>query len=224
MPCIRRVLVSGASPFCPSMLLELTWLLGVITLGLLSPGPDFFLIVRNSVGTTRARALATVAGITTGLAVQTTIIALGLSAAPHGVLRGVQYAGAAFLAYLGLRALLSRPAAATDNASPIRAAGEARTGYIEGLLCNITNPKTYVFFLSVFAQVLKPGPTAEAWRLLLPVVISAHGAIGWGLIVLALQSPPVASRLLEKPPPRGNEIEGAGGRRLPAPTGLSSAD
>ena len=49
-------------------LAPLAGLFGVLTLGLLSPGPDFLLILRNSLGPTAARGLGTVAGIGLGLA------------------------------------------------------------------------------------------------------------------------------------------------------------
>ena len=65
---------------------------------------------------------------------------------------------------------------------------------MEGLLCNLTNPKAFLFFVSLFVQVLHPG-TPPAWRVILPVAIVVHGVVAWSLVVLAVQSPPVASRL-----------------------------
>lgn len=175
------------------MLVNLAWLLVVLTLGLLSPGPDFLLIVKNSVGTPRSYALGTVAGIALGLAVQMVVISLGFVAAPPGVLRAVQFAGAAFLAYLGVRALGAAPgrgADATDGAPSLR----ARSGFLQGLLCNVTNPKAFLFFVSVFAQALRPD-TPHLWRIVLPAAVVLHGALAWSLVVAALQSPPVARRL-----------------------------
>lgn len=173
------------------MLLDLVWLLGVITLGLLSPGPDFLLIVKNSVGGSRRRGLGTAGGIATGLAVQVSAISLGLGAIPAAHLRVVQLIGVALLAYIGLRALLTRP----GEPEAVRpAALPARGGFAEGLLCNVTNAKAFVFFVSLFAQVIRP-EASGLWRILVPVVIVVHGWVMWTLIVLALQSPPVAHRL-----------------------------
>ena len=175
------------------MLADLAGLLAVMTLGLLSPGPDFFLVVKNSLAGSRRRAFGTVAGIATGLAAQVLVITLGFAAASPMVMRAVQWTGAAFLAYVGLRALLSRSApddAAAANARPTGARG----GFVEGLLCNLTNPKAFLFFLSLFAQFVKP-ETAPAWRIILPVTIVLHGAVAWSLVVLAVQSPPIAQRL-----------------------------
>ena len=176
------------------MFSDLLWLLGVLTLGLLSPGPDFFLVVRNSLGGSRARALGTVGGIAIGLAVQGAVIALGFAAAPVGLLRGVQLAGAAFLAYLGIRSLRAKPAAENTAPDPTTTAPGAHCGLVEGLFCNLTNPKAFLFFVSLYAQVVRPG-MGTVWRVALPSIVVVHALVCWSLIVLAVQSPPVASRL-----------------------------
>ena len=185
------------------MLAQLLGLLGVLSLGLLSPGPDFLLILRNSLGPTAARGFGTVAGITLGLAAQTAAIALGFAALPPTALRVLQLAGAAYLAYLGLRALLARPATAAPPPPTGRnilarsgheSASAARSGFVDGLVCNLTNPKAFLFFVGLFAQLLPPGAPL-GWRIALPLTIVAHGAVLWSLVVLALRSPPVAARL-----------------------------
>ncbi len=211
------------------MFASLAGLFSVLTLGLLSPGPDFLLVVRNSVGASRARGLATMAGISVGLGIQTIAIALGLAAVPPKVFTALQLAGAAYLAWLGLRALLPRtrpegiaddaagraaamaaPAGPSGRAAPLEhrilsRSGQnsvfpspppsiARSGFVDGLVCNLTNPKAFVFFTGIFAQLVPPG-SASGWRIGLPLAITLHGAVLWTLVVLALQSPPVATRL-----------------------------
>lgn len=176
------------------MLLDLGWLLGVLTLALLSPGPDFLLVVKNSVGGSRARALGTVAGISAGLALQTTLISLGFAALSPEKLRIVQLAGVAMLGWIGLRALLA-PADGSKGADLSRESrSSARSGTLEGFVCNATNPKAFVFFVSLFAQVIRP-ERPEAWRVILPVVVVLHGLVCWTLVVFALQSPVVTRRL-----------------------------
>ena len=174
------------------MLAHLAGLLGVLTLGLLSPGPDFLLILRNSLGPTAARGLGTAAGIALGLAMQVTAISLGFAALPPPALRALQLSGAVYLAYLGLRALCARATADAPTADP--AVHGARTGFVDGLVCNLTNPQAFLFFVGLFAQVLPPG-TPLRWRIALPVTIVVHGATLWTLIVLALRTPLVAARL-----------------------------
>ena len=130
------------------MITTLLGLLGVLTLGLLSPGPDFLLILRNSLGPTAARGLGTAAGITLGLAVQVATISFGFAALPAPAMRALQLAGAAYLAYLGLRSLLARansPAPpATESAATTPAPGEhtflSRSGQ-ESVLCRTRPPE-----------------------------------------------------------------------------------
>ena len=190
------------------MLAHLAGLLGVLTLGLLSPGPDFLVILRNSLGPTARRGLGTAAGIALGLAMQVAAISLGFAALPSPVLRSLQLAGAAYLAYLGLRAL--HPSASPldtgfqertpsrsgqDPASSHGAISPAlRSGFVDGLVCNLTNPKAFLFFVGLFAQVL-PSGTPLGWRIALPAMVVVHGATLWTLIVLALRTPLVATRL-----------------------------
>jgi threonine/homoserine/homoserine lactone efflux protein len=188
------------------MITTLLGLLGVLTLGLLSPGPDFLLILRNSLGPTAARGLGTAAGIALGLAVQVATISLGFAALPAPAMHALQLAGAAYLSYLGLRALLARPSSdtaadptpASTHNSVIRPYHEivqlARDGFTNGLVCNLTNPKAFLFFVGLFAQVLPPG-TSLGWRVALPVLIVVHGATLWTLIVLALRTPLVVGQL-----------------------------
>lgn len=215
---------AGQPRILAGMVADLVWLLGVLTLGLLSPGPDFFVVLKNSLGGTRARALATVAGIVVGLALQCALLAGGFAAAPPAVLRAVQWAGAAFLAYLGLRALFARPAGEHAGAAALEpsragheavaagqgAAGEnsatsatdaadsppagARSAFAEGFLCNVTNPKAFLFFLSLYAQLVRPGG-GLFWRVALPVAIVLHALVAWTLVALAVQSPPVSRQL-----------------------------
>lgn len=187
----------------------IVWLLGVLTLGLLSPGPDFLLILRNSLGPHCARAFGTVAGIGCGLAVQSLAISLGFAALPPTAMRLLQLVGAAYLAYLGLRALLSRPAATAESeelkilsrtrqdpeSSASRRSRALRSGFVDGLVCNVTNPKVFIFFVGVFAQVLPPD-ASTFWRILVPASVVVHGLVLWSLIVLALRSPPVAGQLV----------------------------
>jgi len=186
-----------------TMLTDLAVVLGVLTLALLSPGPDFMIVVKNSIGGERALALGTVLGIGAGLVVQMVVIGSGLAVLSPLAIGGVQLAGAAFLAWVGVRAVMSRGeasvrgpmAAAAGGAAGRRwEAGALRRGFFQGFGCNVLNPKAFLFFVSLLAQAL-PRHDAPAWRLGVPAAIVLHGVMCWTLIVLALQSRVVARRL-----------------------------
>jgi threonine/homoserine/homoserine lactone efflux protein len=176
------------------MIVDLLSLLAVLTLGLLSPGPDFLLVLKNSVGGTRGRAFATVAGIALGLVAQMAAIAIGFTAMTPAVVRVVQLGGAAFLAWIGVRTLLAARASSNRPGAAPRSADTVGSAFLEGLGCNLTNPKAFLFYVSLYAQLVRPD-TPAAWRALLPVLFVAHAVVTWSLVVLALRSPPVGARL-----------------------------
>lgn len=82
----------------------------VTVLAVISPGPDFAVIVRNGLRYGRKPGLATAAGIGSGVVVHTTYILLGLGYVVNTyswVLEVIRYAGAAYLIWLGISSLMS---------------------------------------------------------------------------------------------------------------------
>ena len=67
----------------------------------------------------------------------------------------LRLAGAAYLIYLGVRLLLAR--GRTHETAP---AGPPRRSFVEGLLCELSNPKALIVFTSVIPQFLTPHPPA----------------------------------------------------------------
>ena len=158
----------------------------------MTPGPDFFLVMKNSLGHGRSIGIASAVGIAAALAVHASYTVLGLAyiIQRHRLVHaGIQLFGAVYLAYLGAGAILStlrQRKPVTSAAS----AGEARKtlleGFMNGFLCNILNPKAFVFFLSIFSQFIAPdmpkwtelvygaevAVTIGAWFMLVSVLIS----------------------------------------------------
>ncbi|GAA3341347.1 LysE family translocator [Amorphoplanes nipponensis] len=134
---------------------------GVVGLGAMSPGPDFAVVVRRSALRGRAEGMAAATGVATGVFLWAVAAAAGVAALVATVpvvLTSIRYAGAAYLAYLGVRALLAavRPAVAGPVAEP----GSAGGAFRDGLLCNALNPKAAVFFLALLPQFLPAHPGA----------------------------------------------------------------
>ena len=118
--------------------------LAVAAIVIVAPGPDFALTVRNTV---RGGGVTTAFGVASGQVVWAVAAAAGVAAllaASHPAFVALQLAGAAYLVWLGLAALLSR------RAHPPR----FRIGspYRQGLLSNLANPKMPVFFISLLPQ------------------------------------------------------------------------
>jgi threonine/homoserine/homoserine lactone efflux protein len=146
---------------------------------IVAPGPDNIYVLTRGIAQGRAVALASAWGMCSGLLFHTTLAALGLSAilARSAVAFSVvKYAGAAYLIYLGVRALLSRegfaPSAGEESA--------ARLGrfFLKGLSMNLLNPKVAVFFLAFLPQFVNPGTSGAALRLVALGLIFALLSVG----------------------------------------------
>ena len=127
---------------------------------IVTPGMDTALVLRTSAVEGHRRGLATVAGICTGCLVWGTSVALGLGAllvASHTAYTLVKWAGAAYLAWLGVNLLLKpreRFAPAVGGAP----AQKARFGaFGRGLGTNLLNPKCGVFYVSFLPMFVPRG-------------------------------------------------------------------
>ncbi|WP_334020070.1 LysE family translocator [Alteromonas sp. S015] len=130
-------------------------------LGLLivvSPGPDFILVLKNSLCSGRKAGLMTGIGIGLGICIHVSYSILGIShilSHNEAIFSLVKYAGSAYLFYLGLSGLLnSKLTIDIKNEKPVNSS--TKKCFAQGFLCNALNPKTMLFFLSVFSQLVSP--------------------------------------------------------------------
>lgn len=157
---------------------------GAALLLLVIPGPSVLYIVTRSATQGRQAGLVSVLGVHTGTLVHVVAAALGLSAllvASATAFTVVKVAGGAYLVYLGVRRLLDRsPALAGDEARPA-AERNLRRIYTQGVVVNVLNPKTALFFLAFLPQFLDrdrgPIPAQVA---VLGVVFVALGIVSDG--------------------------------------------
>jgi threonine/homoserine/homoserine lactone efflux protein len=119
---------------------------------LVVPGPSVLYIVTRSVHHGRAAGLVSVLGIHTGSIVHVAAAAFGVSAilASSAVAFGVvKYAGAAYLIWLGIRTLRGRSEERREGVVRDRSLGRI---YAQGVVVNVLNPKTALFFLAFLPQ------------------------------------------------------------------------
>ncbi|NJB69130.1 threonine/homoserine/homoserine lactone efflux protein [Desulfobaculum xiamenense] len=124
----------------------------------MSPGPDMAYILANTVRGGRRSGFAAMLGIWTGAMGHVAFAAVGLSAllvASATAFSVVKYAGAAYLAWLGIQALRSRGAFSLEEAGPSRATTSGI--FAHGMLVNLLNPKVAIFFLAFLPQFVVPG-------------------------------------------------------------------
>jgi threonine/homoserine/homoserine lactone efflux protein len=158
----------------------------------LTPGPDFAVVVPNALRSRRA-GVATALGTATGLAMHALIAALGLSAivlASDVAFSVVKYVGVAFLVLLGIRAIWqSRSAGRREPSSAVSEGSvpplRASAGYRQGFLVNVLNPKAPLIYLSVMPQFTDPG--ADAFGQLMAMSVLLVGiALVWYLLLTML--------------------------------------
>lgn len=136
-------------------------------LAVASPGPDFALVLKQSIGRGRRVAIWTAAGIGSGIAVHCAVSILGLGLVLRGspkAFRLLTYAGAVYLAWIGVKALCGRPAPVNGpvpDAKVTPPEGGDRTAWRTGLLTNVLNGKAAIFFVALFSVAVSP--TTPKW-------------------------------------------------------------
>ena len=129
-------------------------------LAVASPGPDFAIVVRESVAHGRRAGVFCAVGVGTGIFVHVaySLLGIGLIVSQSIVLfNALKWLAAAYLLYIGFKALRARPAA--PGALQEQAAAPARTprgAFVTGFVTNGLNPKATLFFLSLFTVVINP--------------------------------------------------------------------
>lgn len=123
-----------------------------------SPGPDFAVVLRQSITHGRRAAIWTSLGIGTGifLHVGYSLLGLGLLIKSSELWFSlVKYAGAAYLTWIGLNALRARPAQPAVSSAASQASPPANHGaFATGFLVNALNPKAALFFIALFSTVI----------------------------------------------------------------------
>jgi threonine/homoserine/homoserine lactone efflux protein len=153
------------------------------------PGPDMALILRNGVAHGRHAAVATALGINAGLLVWALAAALGIAALLHASATAFTFlklAGAAYLVWLGVRALLD---AWRGSASSERCSRRKTSPFREGLLSNLFNPKIALVYTTLIPQFIDRGGSEVAQTFVLAGVFIAMGLAwltGYALLVAKL--------------------------------------
>ncbi len=128
-------------------------------LAVASPGPDFAVVVRESVTHGRRAGTWTAFGVGTAifLHVGYSLLGIGLIVSQSIMLFNVlKWAAAAYLVYIGFKALRARPASAGEALQVSTVERTPRAAYIAGFMTNGLNPKATLFFLSLFTVVIDP--------------------------------------------------------------------
>lgn len=153
-----------------------------------TPGPDTAYIIGRSVQLGWRGGAVAALGITAGCLFHVFAAAIGLSAllaASSAAFSLVTWVGAAYLCFMGVKMLLSRPQTPADDAVAARGAISLRQVFLQGALTNVLNPKVALFFLAFLPQfVAADSPHKTAAFLLLGLIFIFNGTL-WCLGVAA---------------------------------------
>jgi threonine/homoserine/homoserine lactone efflux protein len=177
-----------------------TWLAlaAICLMGAISPGPSLALIIRNTVQGGRLQGVATGLGHGFGVGIYALITALGLALLITNtpwLFQMIQYGGALFLAWLGLKALLAK--VPTQLQAEVSHAASRRRGALEGLAVSFLNPQLAIFFVALFSQFVHQD---TGWREGSIMMLTAGGidAIWYSLVALLLSHGPILAQLKAK--------------------------
>ena len=171
----------------------------------LTPGIDTVYILTRTVSGGRREGLASALGINAGLVVHTILVAAGLSlvlAASPVAFNVIKVAGAAYLAVMGVRSILSGGSSFSvgeKDGEPV--AGSNLRVFAQGVLTNVLNPKIILFFLALLPQfVAMPNSFGPVPFLALGLTYVALSTL-WTVVIVLVAAP--FSRLLTRSPRAG---------------------
>jgi threonine/homoserine/homoserine lactone efflux protein len=152
-----------------------------------TPGPGIFYVLARTLAGGRREGILSSLGTFVGGLVHVFAAALGISAilaASAVAFHTVKYAGAAYLVWLGIRMIRTRNAAL-----PVETPTPSRGAFGQGILTEVLNPKTALFFLSFIPQFIAPQLGHIFLQFLVPGAVSVALNTTADLLVVTLAVP-----------------------------------
>ena len=148
----------------------------------LLPGPNSLFILGAGISGGRRHALAAAVGVELGTMVHVLAAALGLSALLQSsavAFSTIKYLGVAYLVYLGVRALRSKP---DELSEPAHGSRSALASMRNGTLVNVLNPKVSLFFLAFLPQFIRMDrPALPQYLIFTATIVIVDIILMWGV-------------------------------------------
>ncbi|MEU9801485.1 LysE family translocator [Streptomyces sp. NPDC051000] len=181
------------------MSVDLVGFLAVVLVAYVVPGPDFLVVLRSATehpSKGRGAALGAQAGLCVHMLAAATGLSLIAARSPT-VYDAIKLLGAAYLVYLGVRAVLAARRAARERLAgratptdpedgPAEAdpgKGQWRSGFTQGFLTNVLNPKAALFFISILPQFVNGGGSMTRQIFFLGTLDVIIGVVYWFALV-----------------------------------------
>ena len=162
----------------------------VSLLAAISPGPDFFVVLRNSLVHSKKSGYMTALGVSIALIshLSYTLIGIAILIQESPVIyTSLKYVGVLYLFYLGSRGILSsfKMGQNSDQSyAKATAPQTARQAFMQGFLTNLLNPKCALFFISLFSQFIDP--TTPINMRIAFAIVNWSISLGWFLFLVYL--------------------------------------
>ncbi|NLZ87608.1 LysE family transporter [Acinetobacter pseudolwoffii] len=162
----------------------------------LSPGPDILLIAKSAASTTRQNALKIIAGISAGIVVWVVLTLAGFTVLIEQfpwVQQVLMLLGGIFLAKMGWAMLKGGVRSFRNKHQPEDDSNELaqpKNYFMLGLWTNLSNPKTLIYFSSVFSLALSSS-ASEYLKAQLAVIIPLQTFITFALLMLLISQPKI---------------------------------
>ena len=136
-----------------------TLIFSIHLLAVMSPGPDFVMVIKNALQYNRKIALYTTLGISLGIGVHIIYSVAGIAfllQQNQTLFHIIKYAGMTYIIYIGIKTFMSKQIKIKlqnqQNNKQISYFEAIKTGFIT----NVLNPKASLFFLSLFSLLIPP--------------------------------------------------------------------
>jgi len=151
----------------------------------IAPGPDIVYVLTRAIAQGPRAGVAAALGFATGCIFHTLLAALGIAALIRSsdlAFNAVRYAGAAYLAWIGIQALRHRASFSVQGAGDAGALGVI---YRQSVLGNMMNPKVTLFFLAFLPQFVDAGAGHVGLQMaLLGAIFMVQTAIIFGAVAM----------------------------------------
>lgn len=170
-------------------------------LGVASPGPDFAVVIRNSLAQGQRAGVFTALGIGSGIVFHVGWGMFGLGWAVQrfpALLDTLRYGGAAYLFWMGVQALRSQPARSAAQSEHVQHAGPSLArAYLTGLATNLLNAKALLFFVALCSSVITAG-ASPTLRIGLSLWLVLATAAWFSIVACTAGHPKLRSRLVSQ--------------------------
>jgi threonine/homoserine/homoserine lactone efflux protein len=174
------------------------WLsfVAICVMGALSPGPSLAIVIKNTLAGGTPQGYATAISHGLGVALYAAITATGIAVVivqSPLIFNIIQYTGAVFLLYLGIKSLLSKKVnqVFSDEGEQEKV---AVNGWRDGFLIAFLNPKLAIFFLALFSQFLT-GDASDEQKIIMTVTVGSIDALWYCLVTFTLSRGNIISKL-----------------------------